>query len=341
MLAPDTPAVTVLMSIYNAETYLREAIDSILNQTFTDFEFLIYSDGSTDGSAEIVRSYTDPRLIFIENKTNRSVSPNMNEGIERARGRYIVRMDGDDLADPERIAKQVAYLDAHPEIGLCGSAVRYFGASDALIQLPEDNNTIQHTMWLRNCFYQPSVAIRTSVLRESGLRYDANYEFAEDYKLWSDLCAVTQGHNLPEPLLNYRIHSHQISRRQTMGQQQVCARIRREQMSRLHINVKPEQERAFELLTIDKEWHDLKPTDYTALAALLDDLGTQAQQAGIPAELVHKGLAGQWLGILGASRQFRPALIPFLLRQPMRSYLPTVPILKLMLKCLIRWRVTG
>nr|GFC68667.1 hypothetical protein [Tanacetum cinerariifolium] len=298
----DNPTVTVLMGVYNAAMYLRESIDSILSQTFTDFEFLIYNDGSTDNTAEIVRSYTDSRILFFDNPINRSVSPNMNEGIERTRGRYIVRMDGDDLADPERIAKQVAYMDAHPEVGLCGSAVRYFGASNSLIQLPEDNATIQQTMWLHNSFYQPSVIIRTSVLRENGLRYDRQYEFAEDYKLWSDMCAVTQVHNLTEPLLNYRIHPHQISRRQTLGQQQVCGRIRREQMSRLHIQILPEQEHAFELLTIDTRWPDLQPADYGALASLLDNLGAQAQHIGIPTEVVYPRLAGQWIGILGATR---------------------------------------
>ncbi|MFD1872254.1 glycosyltransferase family 2 protein [Hymenobacter bucti] len=333
------PLVTVLMGVYNAATYLREAIDSIINQTFTNFEFLIYNDGSTDATAEIVRSYTDPRIFFFDNPINRSVSPNMNEGIERAQGRYIVRMDGDDIADPERLAKQVAYMEAHPEIGLCGSAVRYFGASNALIQMPENNDTIQHTMWLQNSFYQPSVIIRTSVLLESRLRYDVRYEFAEDYKLWSDMCAVTQVHNLPEPLLNYRIHPHQISRRQSLSQQQVSAQIRKEQMNRLHIHLRPEQEGAFGLLTIDDGWRDLEPTDYREIATLLDDLGAQAQHLVIATDVVNRVMAQQWGRILGAARQFRPALVPFILRQPMCNHLPIMLVTKLLMKCLIRWKI--
>lgn len=94
---------------------------------------MIYNDGSTDDTADVVRSYTDPRIQLIDNKTNRGVSPNMNEGIARARGRYIARMDSGDIAEPERLAQQVAYMEAHPEVGLCGSVVRYFGSSDAVI----------------------------------------------------------------------------------------------------------------------------------------------------------------------------------------------------------------
>lgn len=333
------PAVTVLMGVYNAETYLRESIDSILNQTFTDFEFLIYNDGSTDATAEIVRSYTDPRIFLVDNPVNRSVSPNLNEGIERARGRYIVRMDGDDLADPTRIAKQVAFMDARPEIGLCGTAVRYFGASDSLIQLPQDNATIQHTMWLQNAFYQPSVIIRTSVLRDSNLRYDAAYEFAEDYKLWSDMCAVTQVHNLPEPLLNYRIHPHQISRRQTIAQQRVSAKIQREQMRRVGIVLRPEQEEAFRLMTIDEGWPNFASADYRKVATLMTELGEQAKRAGIAAATIYPLLSRRWGSLLGAARQYRPALLPFVLRQPFRAYLPAVALAKLSLKCLINWQV--
>lgn len=342
-LAPGSPSplVTVLMGVYNAATYLREAIDSILNQSFTDFEFLIYNDGSTDATADIVRNYADSRIFFFDNPLNRSVSPNMNEGIERALGRYIVRMDGDDIADPERIAKQVAYMEAHPEVGLCGSAIRYFGASQALILLPEDNEAIQHTMWLQNAFYQPSVIIRASVLRTSGLRYDVQYEFAEDYKLWSDMCAVTQVHNLPEPLLNYRIHPHQISRRQSLEQQRVSAQIRKEQMNRLHIHLRPDQEQAFTRLTIDDGWRDLNLTDYRQIAALLDDLGAQAQRPAVASKVVPQVIAQQWGRILSAARQYTPALIPFVLRQPMRRYLPPVLITKLLVKCLVRKRIAS
>jgi glycosyltransferase involved in cell wall biosynthesis len=332
------PLVTVLMGVYNTATHLREAIDSILNQTLTDFEFLIYNDGSTDNTADIVRSYTDPRIVFFDNPVNRSVSPNMNEGIDRARGRYIIRMDGDDIAHPERIAKQVAYMEAHPEVGLCGSAVRYIGASEAIVPVPMDNDTIRYTMWLQNSFYQPSVIIRTKVLLDHNLRYDVAYECAEDYKLWADMCWVTQVHNLSDILLDYRIHPHQISRRRSLGQQQVSARIRKEQMDRLNIRLKPEQERAFELLTVG-ELQSFTPIEYEQVATLLEDFGAQAQQSAVPVQTVYQVLGQHWVRILEAARQYRPALIPFVLRSPLRSYIAPTRLLKLLTKCLISWQV--
>jgi glycosyltransferase involved in cell wall biosynthesis len=338
MSSSNVPSVSVLMCVYNAATYLREAIDSILNQTYSDFEFLIYSDGSTDDTAVIVKSYTDPRIIFVDHKVNRSVSPNLNEGLDLARGRYIARMDGDDIAHPERLAKQVAYMDANPAVGLCGSAVRYIGASNAVIQLPVDNDAIQHTMWLQNPFYQPSVIIRASVLDEHSLRYDVNYEFAEDYKLWAEICAVTQVHNLPEVLLNYRIHPHQISRRQSPAQQRVSALIRKEQMNRLNIFLKPEQEQSFKLLTIDEGWGRYQPSDYEKIASLLEYLAEHAKRETSTPEVVYTALADQWGRILNAAKQYTPALIPFILRPPLRQYLAQINVLKLVTKCIVRWK---
>ena len=334
----SSPFVTVLMGVYNAATHLHESIDSILHQTFTDFEFLIYNDGSTDNTAEIVRSYSDPRIIFFDNSVNRSVSPNMNEGIDRARGRYIVRMDGDDIAHPERIAKQLAYMEAHPEVGLCGSAVRYIGASKAIKLVPIDNRTIQYTMWLQNSFFQPAVIIRTQVLLENNLRYNSDYECAEDYKLWADMCGVTEVHNLSEVLLDYRIHQHQISRRRSLAQQQVSARIQREQMERLNIRLELAQTSAFDLLTIG-EPQTFTSSEYEQVATLLEDFGRQARQLAMPVHIVYQVLGQQWARILESTRQYRPALIPFVMRQPLRKYVASVRLLKLLTKCLISWKV--
>src|SRR3712207_3671984 len=115
-MSPDSPKVTVLMAVYNGEAYLREAVDRILGQTFTDLEFLVVSDGSTDGSAEILRSYADPRLRVVENERNLKLIASLNRGLELARGEYVARMDADDVSLPDRLAKQVAYLEARPEV---------------------------------------------------------------------------------------------------------------------------------------------------------------------------------------------------------------------------------
>jgi hypothetical protein len=194
-------------------------------------------------------------------------------------------------------------------------------------------------MWLHNSFYQPAVIIRASVLREHNLRYNRQFDPAEDYKLWSDMCAVTKVHNLPDVLLNYRIHPHQISRRQSVKQQQSMARIRKEQMNRLHIYLKPEQEPAFGLLTQEEGWGKLQPADYKEIAAMLKDLCQQAQKSVTALEVVYRPAAGQWARILSAAQHYRPALIPFILQQPFRQYLSTSNLGKLVVKSLISWRV--
>lgn len=336
-----SPVVTVLMAVFNTETHLREAIESILNQTFKDLEFLIYNDGSSDGTADIVRSYSDPRIVFIDYTSNRGVSLNMNEGIAKARGRYIARMDGDDVAYPERLALQVAYLEAHPEVGLCGAAVRYIGASDTVVHLPEANEIIQHTLWLRNAFYQPVVVIRTSVLIGHNLRYDTRYDPAEDYKLWSDMSGVTELHNLPQVLLDYRIHPHQISRRQSSKQQNNIDRIRREQMARVGIELLPEHEGAFTLLTREDSWATLGMSDYAQIGELLDSFNQQVGKLALAPAVVEEALGQEWMRMLGSARQFGPKMLPYILRQPFRRYFPASTLVKLVAKCLIGWQPRG
>lgn len=332
------PAVTVLMAVFNTETHLREAIDSILGQEFADFEFLIYNDGSTDGTAAVVRSYGDPRIVFVDNSSNRGVSHNMNEGIARARGRYIARMDGDDVAYPQRLALQVAYLDAHPEVGLCGAGVRYIGASDTVIRVPEANDIIQHTLWLRNAFYQPVVMIRTSVLLEHNLRYDTRFDPAEDYKLWSDMSGVTELHNLPQILLDYRIHPHQISRRQSVKQQNNIDQIRRQQMARVGIMLQPAHEPAFALLTREDTWSTLQLTHYAQIAALLEDFNQQVSRLALTPTVVEEALGQEWMRLLGTSHQFGIKLLPYVFRRPFRRHFPVTVLTKLLVKCLVGWQ---
>lgn len=336
---PETPVVSVLMAVYNVAPYVRESIDSILNQTFTDFEFLIYNDGSTDETSTVIGSYTDPRIVFVDSKVNRSVSPNLNEGLARAKGRYIVRMDGDDIAYPERIARQVTFMEDHPEIGLCGSAVRYIGASNTVVQPPQADTFIQQTLWFQNAFFQPSVIIRASVLHANNLQYNTGYELAEDYKLWSDMSFVTKLHNLPEVLLDYRIHPHQISRRRSLGQQKISLQIRREQMKRWNIELSAQQQDVFELLTNSETWSDLTLANYRQLVALLDDLLAIARRVGIDPQIVQQLLNIQWTQLLGAAPCYYLALVPIVLHQPWSRHRSARVNAALLAKCVLHWQV--
>jgi len=125
------PTVSVLMPVFNGEQFLRPAMNSILNQTFTDFEFIIVDDGSTDHSREILNSYTDSRVRLICNESNIGLTDSLNRGLEAASGNYIARMDQDDISLPERLAKQVAFMDSHPEVGVCGTWAKDIDQTDS------------------------------------------------------------------------------------------------------------------------------------------------------------------------------------------------------------------
>ncbi len=204
--------VSVLMPVYNAAPYLGEAIDSILGQTYADFEFIILNDGSTDASASIVDSYQDTRIKHISNKTNAGLVATLNAGIDLAQGEYIARMDADDTSLPERFAKQVAFMDRHPEVGACGTAYRYFGDLDRT-EIPIQDTREAFTFLSRNSSLgHPTTMIRRSVLTQNSIRYESRYGFAADYAFWIRIGQFAQITSLPEPLLRYRWHSSNMSK---------------------------------------------------------------------------------------------------------------------------------
>lgn len=204
------PKVTVLMPVYNGEDHLRDAMESILQQTFTDFEFLIIDDGSTDQSVSIVRSYRDPRIRIIRNETNLKLVNTLNKGIDLAKGKYIARMDCDDISLPGRLRAQVELLDQNPSIGLCGTAAMMMN-DRGIVRHPEHHNDIRCQLLFNSSFIHPTVMIRKSVLTQYKLYYDSTIIYAQDYDLWVCMSEVTLVRNLPEVLLHYRVHKQQIS----------------------------------------------------------------------------------------------------------------------------------
>jgi glycosyltransferase involved in cell wall biosynthesis len=196
------------MPVYNGEKYLREAMDSILGQTFTDFEFIIINDGSTDQSAEIISLYTDRRIILIHNDQNLGITASLNRGLDVARGEYLARMDCDDISLPERLAKQVMFMDANPAVGACGTWAldidpvgNIIGKWETLVGEQLDN------FYWRTSLIHPAAMFRFTEFGE--LRYDR--AAAEDYDLWFRIRAKRKLDNLPEYLLLYRVHDESIS----------------------------------------------------------------------------------------------------------------------------------
>jgi glycosyltransferase involved in cell wall biosynthesis len=236
MSAMINPRVTVLMPVYNAALYVAAAIDSILSQTYRDFEFLIIDDGSADQSTQIIRSHDDPRIRFHTNIQNIGVTRTLNKGLELARGEYIVRMDADDISLPTRLERQVAFMDDNPDVGACGSWVETFGESVDIVRIPVAPEDICAHLLFHNVLAHPAVCLRRQAFVENGLRYDEKYQHAEDFQLWQRASEHFPIANIAEVLLKYNIHPKSISRTKQDEQAQTLRRIDQESLGRLGIS---------------------------------------------------------------------------------------------------------
>ena len=221
----QTPLISVIMPVYNTAKYLNEAIDSILEQTFKDFEFIIIDDCSTDGSKDIIKSYNDERIILLENETNLGIVYSLNYAISLANGKYIARMDSDDISEINRLEKQVSFMENNEDIILCGTWFKGIG-NDKLYVYPESHDEIIVKMLSYCAIGHPTVFIRNSILKHYNLKYDILMEYAEDYDLWSRLSTIGKLANLPEVLLQYRIHDNQVSKQKKIKQKILSDNIR-------------------------------------------------------------------------------------------------------------------
>ena len=204
--ATSSPRVTVLMPAYNAGAYLRLAVDSVLSQTFADFELLIMDDGSNDGSLATVEAGRDSRIHLVHHTDNLGLIATLNSGVALARGSYLARMDADDLCEPERLERQVDYLDGHPEVGVCSTWATFIDREGQEIGVlrTATGKCLQRLFWKPSPLVHAAIMVRRQLLLEHP--YDPTYKDAEDYELLLRLYDVTLMYNLPETL--YRIRRH-------------------------------------------------------------------------------------------------------------------------------------
>jgi len=236
------PIVSVIMPVYNGERYLGEAIDSILNQTFTDFELLIINDGSTDGSVDIIDSYSDPRIRLIHNDKNLELSATLNKGLDMARGKYLARMDCDDICLPRRLEKQVAFMDSNREVGICGSWIKTIGIDpNDIWKHPIEPEEIRATLLFESVLAHPSTMMRKEFMEKYKLKYNPNYSYYEDYDLWHRAVDNFPLMNLNEVLLLYRITPESLSHRNRVSQIKVLELIYSEAFSRLGLSPTTEE----------------------------------------------------------------------------------------------------
>lgn len=208
-----SPRISVLMSVHNGERWLREAVDSVLGQSLGQFELLVIDDGSTDGTAKILEGYRDPR-VRVSRQPRVGLTTSLNRGVALTTAPLVARLDADDVALPERFARQVAFLEGHPEVGLLGTGCQDVDPVGRVLRIyrpPETDSEIRRTLIRRNPFVHSSIMARREVLERAGF-YDQTLEVAQDYDLWVRLSRISRLANLPEPLVRRRLTPHMVSR---------------------------------------------------------------------------------------------------------------------------------
>ena len=223
--------VSVLMPAYNAAEHIREAIDSILEQTFTDFEFLIINDGSTDNTVDIISEYDDPRIKLVHNDGNKGLIYSLNYGLEIAQGKYIARMDADDIAMDTRLEKQVRFLEDNPDTSILGTAFIFMGTPHEMHH-PNYNEEIRIKLLDDGAFAHPTVMMRKDSIDSNNIMYNGDYKYIEDYQFWVEAAIKNlKMANLDEVLLQYRQHSNQVSSQKYNEQEETKQRIKLEYLS--------------------------------------------------------------------------------------------------------------
>lgn len=248
------PPITVLMPVFNGEKYLGQAVESILDQTFSGFELLIIDDCSSDRSFDMIRSYRDSRIRLVQNNSNMGLIGTLNKGIELAAGSFIARMDQDDISMPERLGKQIAFMETHTEVAVCGCWA---------IEIDENGNRLgkretpvgrrmAKDYWRPSPIIHPSAFMRTAIARR--YTYDKDFIDAEDYELWLRIARDHRIDNIPEYLLYYRMNSSSITNVHRQRQLQSTYAAFRKHVARSDLSYSE----FCSLLFIDSSVHPLK-----------------------------------------------------------------------------------
>ncbi|MEZ4985668.1 MAG: glycosyltransferase [Saprospiraceae bacterium] len=298
-MSEATTPITVLMSVYNGEKFLQAAIDSILAQTFSDFEFLIIDDGSTDNSVSIIQTYQDHRIRLVLNDVNKGLTPTLNIGLGLAKGRYIARMDADDIAHPSRLQRQYEYLQSHPKTVLVGTnsdIINLDGKVTGHWSFPQKDEELRVWLLFRSVFVHSAAMFKKEVILPDG--YDTSFATAQDYGLWVNLAKKGKIANLPQTLLQYRKHGNAISTRSLHNQLDVTRTLQMRQLADWGI-VPNEQEQELQLilgLTMSGFWVNAQVIQDAY--RWLEQLIIHNEKMGTFSREVFEGVARNvWLGL--------------------------------------------
>jgi glycosyltransferase involved in cell wall biosynthesis len=326
------PKVSIVMTAYNAEKYVRAALDSILAQTFRDFEFIIVDDGSTDATPDILATYarSDPRVRILRNEKNLSVPASANRGFAAARGDYIARMDADDVSFPERLEKQVAFLDAHPDFIMVGSGFQEIDGDGDASRSDCEINTAYECAWtalFRMPVIHSSLMFRREDILKHGIEFDAAYDGAADFEFVQKLLRHGKGCALPHIHIQYRMHPDNVSTRKAEKQRRAARAASIKEAAHRFPDI---SERLFEdLFDFLHASSVLSAPETSAAISALDALTErfcESQKLGLREQRRVRALAARWL-VAAAMRQklyLHPALFAAFLWAA-RDYLPSMP----------------
>lgn len=238
--------ISVILPVFNGEKYVGDAIDSILRQTHTELELIVIDDASTDRTREILRSYNDSRMRVLYNENNCGIVFSLNRGLDACKGKYVARMDADDVAMPNRLAEQLRYMKMHPEIIVESCWFEMFGAVNTEVRYPESHNQIFSSFLFGNRFLHPGYFMNNDLLKEYNIRYREDMKYAEDYDfaVRAGMCGKLA--NVPQILMRYRVHESQTTSIRKPEQKIVSQKIHEYIFSKLNVRLSDDEFQVYE-----------------------------------------------------------------------------------------------
>ena len=321
------------MAVYNGEKYLREAIDSILNQTFTDFEFIIINDGSTDSTKDIILSYNDKRIKLINNEKNLFLATSLNKGIKLAKGKYIARMDADDISLPERFEIQYKFMEENQDIDICGTWFQMFGDENRIVKHPETNDEIKFAMFNNSALGHPTIIFNSRI--KPLFVYEEKQLGFEDYKLWLNLAISVKISNIQKVLLKYRWHNKNMTQTIIEKNSHLIDNIRIQYIKE-QINVNINKNNAKKILTaINTPWEvnsDILTIDYYFRQLIENNKSTKI----FSQKYIYEKLKTNWQRIIFKQKKQSIKHLK-LLFSPFYKNVSSKQTLKFIVKCLINY----
>lgn len=259
--------VSIIMSNYNTpEVFLKASIESILCQTYENFEFIIIDDCSTDGSLRIIESYSDKRIKIIRNDINMGITKSLNRGLKCAKGEFVARMDADDVSYPQRFEKQVEFLRANPNCIVCGTWIEQIDELGIIRSNKQQCKVIpEREIYQINLLFgnnpnivHPTAMFNHSLLLKNHITYDENYLLAQDYRMWVTCSKYAECRNVPEILLQYRVHNRAVSMAKRENQRLFAVQNMKEQLKELKIELSEEYEHIHENLLFSRCSYSIK-----------------------------------------------------------------------------------